>query len=73
MSAEKCGEPVTAIMLDEAVARALEPRRRETVIISARAHKVLRMIKKIYPDWEPEASADVWVKAWKMGLFEEEE
>lgn len=67
MSAEKCGGPVGFVQVVDA-----EPEVEKTDFLSGRAFRVLKKIKHKFPDFTPVNESDIWVKAYKMGLTEEE-
>lgn len=72
MSAEKCGIPLTADMFEEATKKFLEPTPKPPIIVGPRAYRMLQKIRFKFPDFEPLAEAEIWFKAYKMGITEDE-
>jgi len=73
MSASKCGNSVTFEDIEKAALKALEPKTVDPVVVSPRAYKMLKRIKKLRPDWNPIVEMEVWAKAYSLGLIEDEE
>ena len=73
MSAEKCGTAMTIEMFEEAAKRITQPPERRHLIVSSKAYRMLDKIKKTHPTWEPQAEAEIWIKARSLGLLDEEE
>lgn len=73
MSAEKCGAVLTPEMLEEAANRAIgEGMRMPERVVSVRAYRMLEKIRHKFPDFDPFFDAEIWYKAYTMGLTEDE-
>jgi len=72
MSAENCGGVLSPEMIEEATKVAVQSRPPLPVLISVKADKMLQRIKQKFPDWEPQCEAEVWIKAYKLGLMDDD-
>lgn len=72
MSASVCGAPLTQEMLEKAAQKALELHRPDPMLISLKAYRMLQKIYNKHPDFFPTCETDIWIKAYKMGLTEDE-
>jgi hypothetical protein len=72
MSAERCGDPTTVELLDLALKRAAGPAPEKELAVSVRAKTMLQKIRVKFPDFSPAAEAEIWRKAYNMGMSDEE-
>lgn len=73
MSAEKCGGTLTFEILQKAANLAISKGLDVPLpILSVKACRMLKKIQHKFPDFQPLSEADIWYKAYKMGLTEEE-
>lgn len=75
MSAEKCGRPLTIEDIEKAAELAVANYGYKTLdrVISYRAAKMLKRIQLKDPGWDHwMVEAEIWVKAYKLGLVENE-
>ena len=74
MSAKKCGgATLTQEMIEEATKKAvLQERPRHQCLVSPKAYNVLKIIRRTFPNFDPQVEAEIWWKAYNMGLTEEE-
>lgn len=72
MPAEKCGTPMPTELVKCNNKKVIE-KSRPTIIMSQKATKIFEVIKKRYPNFQPANETDVWIKAHKMGLLDDDE
>lgn len=73
MSAEKCGGALTFGMIQEAAEKvAKQGMELPLKIVSYKAYRMLKKIHHKYPNFDPSTEAEIWYKAYTMGLTEDE-
>ncbi|MCX9024637.1 MAG: hypothetical protein OIN85_00910 [Candidatus Methanoperedens sp.] len=61
-----------AEMVAEAAAKRLLENPEKPLPLSPRAKSMLRKIRHKFPDFDPALEAEIWLKAHRMGLTEDE-
>lgn len=67
MPAEKCGNTIAFDVSEEGMANSVK-----SLVVSSKAYRMLQKIRHKFPDFDPLVETEIWLKAYNMGLTEDE-